>query len=233
MQTFPDRVLAGEDRFFAAAELIHASGTAIGATLAALTAVTGDSLAVKNAPLEKPVRILQLWCDVQVAGTVRVRSPKFHDNVQGIRYDTVISDPRPLFPWGISQRIFPNDVLTVELTIATGTAGGYSGSEAINVEFDQFHAGGQYALVGYTVDTECCSVGWRGADTGNLRIGGPGDETERELTGDWFVRLSRASGYPCIPVFSAENKGASAIDAVQDENGADVTVNSIFVELAR
>ena len=62
-------------------------------------------------------------------------------------------------------------------------------------------------------------------------MGGPGEETERELTSDWFVRLSRAYGIPLIPVFSAENKGGITVEGVQDENGADVTVTSIFAEL--
>lgn len=274
-----DRLDARHDRQFAALELIHAQGTAIGATIAALAASTGDSLAVRNTGGVKPARLLNLWADVQVAGTLRVRSPKFHDNVQGIRIDTLIGDVRPLLPFGVSQPVYPNDVLSVELggsavagdieyvamllhyedlpgaaarmltaeevirrtinvftvenTLATGTGGGYTGAEAINVEFDQFHAGGLYALVGYLVDTECTSVAWRGADTANLRVGGPGDETERELTSDWFMRLSRAYGLPLVPVFSAENKGGILIDAVQDENGADVTVTSIFAELSK
>lgn len=264
---------------YAALEVTGAMGTAIGATIAALAAVGGDSLAVKNTGDAKPAKLLQFWADVQVAGTVRLRSPKFHDNVQGIRVDTIVSDLKPMLPWGLGQPVYPNDVLVVELggsavagdieqvgmltyypelpgtqaklmspdevfrratniftvenTIATGTAGGWSGAEAINVEFDQFHAGGLYALVGYFVDVECCSVAWRGADTGNLRVGGPGDETERELTGDWFVRLSRAFNLPLIPVFSAENKGGITVEAMQDENGADVALTSIFVELSR
>jgi len=262
-----------------ALDTVSGSGTAIGATIAALTAVAGDSFAIKNCPLEKMARILSFWSDVQVAGTGRIRSPRLHDNVQAMRFDTSISDTRPYMPWGVSQRVYPNDVLTVELagsavagdietitmlvyyedlpgiaarfigidelmrrgtnismvenTVATGTAGGYSGSEAINVEFDQFHAGGQYALVGYLTDTEASAICWRGPDTGNLRVAGPGDETERELTADWFIRLSRAFNLPLIPVLSAENKAATSIDALQDENGADPTVTSIFVELAK
>lgn len=265
------------DRQFAALELIAAQGTAIGATIAALTAVAGDSLAVRNTGNANPAKILQLWTDVQVAGTLRIRSPKMHDNVQGMRFDTIVGDIRPLLPWGYGQSIYPNDVIvaelggsavagdietacllnyypelpgpsgqflgpedvlrravnifTVENTLATGTAGGWSGGEAVNVEFDQFHAGAKYALLGYLVDTECAAVAWRGQDTGNLRVGGPGEETERELTSDWFVRLSRAYGVPLIPVFSAENKGAITVEAIQDENGADVTVTSIFAEL--
>ena len=125
------------------------------------------------------------------------------------------------------------NVFTVENTLALGTTGGYSGAEAINAEFDQFHAGGLYALIGYKVDVECASVAWRGADTGNLRVGGPGIETEPEMTADWFGRLSDAFKLPLIPVFSAENKGGILVDGVQDENGADVTVTSIFVELGK
>ena len=275
----PDRHTAEGLLYGPALELIGANGTAIGATIAALTAFTGDSLAVRNTGDAKPAKLLTCWTDVQVAGTARIRSPKFHDNVQGMRFDTVIGDVRPIMPWGIAQPIYPNDVLAVELggsavagdvesvlllnyypelpganarfvtpdevmrramhiftvenTIATGTGGGWTGGEAINVEFDQFHAGGLYALIGYLVDAECSAVGWRGADTANLRIGGPGDETERELTADWFLRLSRGFGIPLVPLFSAENKGAITVDCAQDENGADVTVTSIFVELAR
>lgn len=272
-------VAAGHDRMHAALELVTAHATAIGTSLAALAAATGDSLAIRNTGSAKPARILQLWADVQAAGTLRVRSPKFHDNVQGLRFDTLASDPNPLLPMGFGQTVYPNDVLSVELagsntagdiesacmllhydelpgssarlmtpdevmrrtiniftvenTIAAGTGGGYTGGEAINVEFDQFHAGGLYALIGYKVDTECAAVGWRGADTGNLRVGGPGIETEPELTADWFARLSRAFNIPLIPVFSAENKGGILVDVVQDENGADPTVTSIFVELSR
>ena len=263
----------------AALDTVTANGTAIGATIAPLAAVAGDSLAVKNSPLEKLARILQFWTDVQVAGTARIRSGRMHDNVQGLRIDTLVGDIRPLLPWGAAQRVWPNDVLVVELagsavagdieticmllyyddlpgmqgqfitaddlraragnisvvenTIATTTAGGYSGGEAINVEQDQFHASSKYALVGYLVDAECSAVCWRGPDTGNLRVGGPGEETERELTANWFARLSSEYKLPLIPVVSAENKAATLIDAVQDENGADVTVSSIFVELGR
>lgn len=266
-------------RFGPALDVVSASGTAITATISALTAVTGDSLAVKNCPIDKMVRILQFWGDSQVAGTGRIRSARLHDNVSAIRFDTQIGDLRGYMPWGVAQRVYPNDVLNLELagsavagdietitmllyyedlpgiaarfiapdelqrrgtniymgenTISTGTAGGYSGGEAINIEIDQFHAGGQYALVGYLCDTEMGAIAWRGPDTGNLRVGGPGEETERELTADWFVRLSRAFNLPLIPVISAENKAATLIDALCDENGADPTVTSIFVELSK
>lgn len=277
---FLDAVASGHDRYYAAVELVAAQGTAIGATIAAIGAVTGDSLVVRNAGnAANPAKLLQMWTDVQVAGTARLRSPRFHDNVQGLRFDTLVGDIRPMLPWGYGQAIYPGDVMiaelggsavagdveticllnyypdlpgvngsfisadqlaqrivhvfTVENTLALGTTGGWTGAEAINAEFDQWRSGEQYALIGYAVDTECAAVAWRGGDTGNLRVGGPGDETEREMTADWFVRLSKAYNLPLIPVFRADNKAGILIDGVQDENGADTTVTSIFALLTK
>jgi hypothetical protein len=117
-------------------------------------------------------------------------------------------------------------------TLATGTAGNFSGSEAINVEFDNWKANTDYALAGYVVDIDCAAVRWIGSESGNLGVGGPGNAKNKRLTSRWFVELSEAFGLPLIPVFNAANKSAILIDAAQDENGADVTVTSIFHELS-
>ena len=253
------------------------AGTAINTTLAALGALPGDSLSVPNFALGKNAWLVQLWADVQAAGTLRVRSPKFHDNVNGIRIDTIASDPRPLLPWGAPQPLYPNDTLIVELagsatagdieyvvlleyfedmpgvtarlfdwgtirgrieqlltvenTIATGATAAYGGSEAINAEIDQFQQGVDYAILGYKVDTEAAAIGYRAVDFGNLRIGGPGEETEADVLSNWFVRLSNEYGRPMIPVFNGSNKASVLVDAVQDENGADTTVTTYLARL--
>jgi hypothetical protein len=144
-----------------------------------------------------------------------------------MRFDTFIGDLRPYMPWGVSQRVYANDVLTIELagsavagdveaislliyypdlpgisarfispdelktrggnitmvenTISTGTAGGYSGGEAISVEQDRFAA--RQPLVG-TCDTGNAHHRWRSPD--NL-LGGPGG-SRREMTADWFKK---------------------------------------------
>lgn len=116
-------------------------------------------------------------------------------------------------------------------TLSSGTAGGYSGEEAINAEVDQWKANRDYALLGYLNGAECCSIGWRGPDTSNLRVGGPGTETFRTLTANWFVELSMATGLATIPIINAANKAATLIDCTQDENGADPIVTSIFALL--
>lgn len=262
----------------AAMELISGHVVAPGATFTALTMHAGSSLTVRNARLDSKVRLLQAWADHQVAGNVRIRSPKLHDNVQGIRLFSVASEVVPLLSDLTRQPLYPQDTLIVEVTgsgvagdvesvgaliyyedlpgaearftttmvlkergvnylaventIATGVAGGFSGEEAINAEFDLFKANTDYALVGYRVSAECASVRWRGADTGNLGVGGPGNELGGQWTREWFIMLQRQHDVPLIPVFNSANKAGILIDAVQDENGADVTVTSLFVELA-
>jgi hypothetical protein len=258
-------------------EVITGFATAPSTTFTALTMASGNSATVRNARLDARIWLLSVWADNQTAGTFRIRSPKLHDNVQGLRFDVTASDVVPFYSMGYAQRLIPQDalileitgsavagdietaglllwyedlpgtaarlttyedivrrgmnVVTVENTLALGTAGGYSGEEAINAEFDLLKANTDYALVGYTVDAECAVVGWRGADFGNLRIGGPGNETLRHVTSDWFSRLSRSFGLPLIPVFNSANRAGLLIDGAQDENGTDTTLTSILVEL--
>jgi hypothetical protein len=92
------------------------SGTAIGATLAAGTVFTGDSFQIKNTRGGSPAYLIQAWSDHQVAGIVRVRSPKFHDNVDGLRWRALIGVLDPQIPLGAPQQLFSQDTLTGELS---------------------------------------------------------------------------------------------------------------------
>jgi hypothetical protein len=102
-----------------ALDTVSATGTAIGAALAALTAVTGDSLTIKNAALSSDVFLLSAWADVQVAGIARIHSPKFHDNTDAIRTRTRLNCLEPLLPWGVPERLTPQDTEIVELQGST------------------------------------------------------------------------------------------------------------------
>lgn len=257
----------------AALELLSGFATAAPTGGVAVTVASGNSLTIRNG---SNCWLLDAWADVQSAGFFRIRSPLLHDNVQGIRFRTTVSEVCPLLPK--KQRLEPQDtlivevsgaavagdiesvgmlvyygslpgadarfisvdqlekmgthVLTVENTLALGTSGGYSGEEAINADFDLLKANVDYALVGYHVDLECASVRWRGTDFGGLGVGGPGWPDDKEVTCRWFQRLSNRSGFPLIPVLNSSNKAGILVDGVQDENGTDVTVTSILVELA-
>ena len=125
----------------------------------------------------------------------------------------------------------PGFLMTGENTLALGTAGGYSGEEALNADFDQFRGNRDYALLGINTNVECAMIGLRGPDTGYNRIGFPGNDTNKSLTRNFLVVLSRAIGRPTIPVINAANKAATLVDGVQDENGADPTVTWFFAML--
>ena len=258
-------------------EIIVGYATAPSTTFTALSMASGNSPTVRNAPLDSDIRMLNAWALNQAAGTLRIRSPKLHDNVQGIRLDVLANEPKPLFPWGIPQRLIAQDTLvlelsgsatagdieqaamliyysnlpgsdarlasvedvmrkgthvfTVESNITNGVAGGWSAEEAINAEFDQFKANTDYALVGYHVDADCTAVRWRGADTANLGVGGPGDADGRDYTSDWFLALSKYFGMALIPVFNSANKQGILVDVADDENATAHSITSIFVEL--
>lgn len=257
-------------------EVLTGITTAAG-TLTDVTMQGNDSLTVRDPQGGPNPLLLQAWAKSQAAGEVKIRSPRMHDNTEGLLFATTVDDAQPLLPWGFTQELHGSDTLQAQIagsatagdidilsllvyypqlpgsdarlqspgeirgsvahlhaitnTIATGTDGSYTGAEAINAEHDQFKAGSEYALLGYTVSAECGTVAWTSADLSNFRIGAPGDELNRWLTADWFVRLSEEYSLPLIPVLSESNLDGTNIEVVQDEDGADVTVTSILAEL--
>jgi len=99
-----------------ALELISGKVTAPGGTLTSLTMATGNSSTVRNADLSSIVALIGTWGFNATAGIARIRSPKLHDNVQGIRFRIPANDPGPLFVPGTWQRLIPQDTLTLELS---------------------------------------------------------------------------------------------------------------------
>lgn len=251
--------------------------TAPSTTLTAVTLGAGDSLAVRNGREGTDIRLLNAWIDSQTAGYLQVKSPLFHDNVNGIKLFSTASEVYPLLEDSNGQILKPNDLLQMNIsgsgtsgdietgvlliyyddlpgtdanlatwqqvypriesymtsqnTLALGTAGGYSGSQVITTTDNQWKANRDYALVGYLSSVECAVIRWTGPDTGNLGVGGPGNETNKNITRNWFVNLALTSGKPCIPIINAANAPATNIDGAQDENGADTQVTSIFALL--
>jgi hypothetical protein len=252
--------------------------TAPGATFTPWTLAAGDSLTIRNANPAKRTMLMQFWGWNQAVGTLRIRSPKLHDNVQGLRASIIAADVEPLLPMGVNQILYPQDVLiaeqtgsgtggqietgsilvwyedlpgvagrfidvptlskrlvnvvTVENSITPGSAGGYSGQAAINANFDLLQANTDYALMGYVVSARCASVCWRGPDTGNLRVGGIGEPSKRDVTADWFWNLSYINSMALMPVIASPNKNGTFVDIVSNQTGAAVTVTSIFGQLA-
>lgn len=137
------------------------------------------------------------------------------------------------------EQIWPlvRHYVTVENTITEDTAGGYSGREALNAEFDLLKSNTSYALIGYTFfetgDLNVATIAYDAPDWGNLRLGGPGlGEAEGQgMTKDWFVRLSQAYQMPMVPVFSSGNIGNVGVAVATDENAKVPIVTTILAEL--
>lgn len=87
-----------------------------GATVTAITPSTGDSLTVRSFQFSAPAYLVEAYRQGGTAGIVRVRSPRLHDNVQGIRLRALANDPSPIMPRELNQILYPQDQLIVELT---------------------------------------------------------------------------------------------------------------------
>jgi hypothetical protein len=97
-------------------EVIAGQATAPGATFTALTMNAGNSLTVRNAPFTADVRLIEMWAKNQAAGVFRIRSPKLHDNVQGIRVRNPAAAAVEMLPWYTFQKLVPQDNLIAEIT---------------------------------------------------------------------------------------------------------------------
>lgn len=147
----------------------------------------------------------------------------YYENLPGV--NAMLITPEQLAAYSTGQ------LSSVENTISTGTAGGWSGEEAINAEYDNFHTASYYAILGGLVSAEACAIRWRSSDFGNLGVGMPANDVFKAYQANWFVYLSEKIGAGLIPVFAGANKGTVLIDALQDENGADPLVITHYAEL--
>jgi hypothetical protein len=99
-------------------EVVTSFVTAPGATLTAAVAAAGNSLTVRSADVKSKVSLLETWAFNQVAGTLRIRSPRLHDAVNGIRTRIPAASVLPKYPCGpqggFPQFLIPQDTLIVE-----------------------------------------------------------------------------------------------------------------------
>lgn len=129
------------------------------------------------------------------------------------------------------ENIKPRIVHTMgcEVTVTSGAIGAWGASAALNSTFDNFEAGANYALLGYTVGTACAGIAVTGKDTGNLKIGGPGS-TDLIETRSYFVDWDLRTPQPRIPIIQANNRGSTV---VQNVDFAAATVSPVTLFLAQ
>lgn len=112
----------------------------------------------------------------------------------------------------ITSRI--QEVMYQEVDVtASATIGTVGAGVALNAFQDNWKAGFQYALLGYTLSVAVLGLLLNGANTSGQDIGMPGDTDPRE-TRDYFLHMANATGRPCIPVIDGNNRASNFLKAV-------------------
>lgn len=124
------------------------------------------------------------------------------------------------------------NVFGAEVAVTTSaTAGQYGGSTALNATFDVWKRNVDYAILGILSDTEGCTVGITGPDTGQTRIGMPMTK-EPLMTHDYFVQLADTLNMSLIPVINAANVATTFIDCAATATATGVNFTVILAELS-
>src|SRR5216684_4127920 len=104
-----------------AIETIGTTATiAAGPVFTAVTVLAGQTLGVRNTELTNRITLGGAWAQGATTMNLRIRSPRMHDFVNGIRFRAPGGvGPCDLLPGDLETKLYPQDVLTVEIN---GTA---------------------------------------------------------------------------------------------------------------
>lgn len=116
-----------------------------------------------------------------------------------------------------------------------------SGANTAGIWWDQvftttenlLHANTDYAVLGLLTDVAVACIAVKGIDTGNLRVGCPGN-IDPKMSANYFADLSAFSGYPTIPVINSANVGGLYVSIVSSAaTGAALNATIILGELTQ
>jgi hypothetical protein len=145
----------------------------------------------------------------------------YYENLNGI-------DGRFITPGEVKARM--KNLLGNRCSPTAGASNTYGTAEAINSDDDRFIADTDYALLGILTDLPTTTIGIKGPDFGNLRIPIPAS-WNNQFTANYFLTLSDATGLPCVPVLSSNNKAVTFIDAAESASSTSPLVELIWAEL--
>lgn len=135
-----------------------------------------------------------------------------------------------LHSWGDISGIIKS-IKPIEVDVTASANVGTWADTAVNSVDKQLHANTDYAVLGYQTDTALAVIGVKGQATNNLRVCGPGAATTVDVS-DWFVKMSERHGTPHIPVFNADNQGATYVSVLDSAASTTAKVYLILAELA-
>jgi len=123
-------------------EVVSGFATNPGGTFTGLTYTAGQTSVVRNTELSAHVYLQDMWAKGATAGVFRIRSPRLHDNVQGIRFQNPATLNYQLMGWWPLELLVPQDTLIAEIT--GGAAETDAGSFLVSYD-DLPGANGNYA----------------------------------------------------------------------------------------
>lgn len=129
---------------------------------------------------------------------------------------------------GINQKLLTDAQLhsrfekltNVDVSITSTAGPSYGTPVALAASADLLLANREYAVLGVTNRAAAGAAYLVGPDTGNVRVGVPGDILKPEITSQFFPLLSRVTGLPCIPVINSGNKASTFFGVSHNENSA-------------
>ncbi len=87
-----------------------------GTAMTALTMLSGNSLTLRNAKEGAKIWLIGVWALNQANDTwLRIRSPRLHDNVEGMTFAVPALNVKPLLPLSVKQELISQDTLVVEM----------------------------------------------------------------------------------------------------------------------
>lgn len=117
------------------------------------------------------------------------------------------------------------------VAVASGTAGAYGTSRAINADDDRFHADSYYAILGVSVRVPVCTIALTGPDWGGQKIGLPSGALDLR-SNTWFLDQTLKYGKPMIPYFSSNNKGNVLVQVADSTASTSPIIDFLMVELS-
>lgn len=145
-------------------------------------------------------------------------------------FDDFVGSSQRLANWSeIQPRI--QDISGVEVDVtSSATIGTYGASANLNSFADNYKAGQDYALLGYTVNAAVAAIAINGPETSGQDICFPGDP-DAFATRDYFIEQNLESGRPFIPIINANNKGSTFLKSVDTAASTAVKVSLILARL--
>ena len=177
-------------------------------TQTAITMSGADSLTVRSFPLDGTTRarLLSLWGYTQVIGTVRLRSPRMHDNVRGIQLQTTAKVADPMY-WGaeFTQPLYAQDTLIGEVSAPTDAAGNFEYLAAL-LYYDNLPgvsanliSPAQMKKLGLHTLGQYCNIvaGAGGGYTGSQAVNYSADNFQANM---WYALLGATVDTACVAV---------------------------------